>query len=339
MPQGRPGVSSPGARLLPIFALLPLVAIPFFFAPDSSRAMAFGVVMYFSSILAWAVIRKIDGARLMMGGKGALAGLVVAYLSSPLWYTVAQTPRGQGILLFSIYLSAAVIGAAVAFEKLSSFGVSRDMLGSDVSSKICDTSVLIDGRIADMAQAGFVEGELIIPEFILRELQGIADSSEQLKRNRGRRGLDIVQRLKDTPGVSIRLSTKDFPDEREVDHKLILLAAELGASLVTNDFNLNKLARVKSIKVLNLNDLVNALKTIFLPGEEISIVVSRAGKEHGQGIAYLDDGTMVVVDGGAPYVSRQVKVVVTNIHQTTAGRMIFTRFEEVVSRKSEERAV
>ncbi len=199
--------------------------------------------------------------------------------------------------------------------------------------KICDTSVLIDGRLADMAQAGFVDGELVIPQFILRELQGIADSSEQLKRNRGRRGLDIVKRLQDIPDIKVSIPAKDFPEEREVDHKLMLLANETGAALVTNDFNLNKLARVRSIKVLNLNDLVNALKTIYLPGEEIQITVSRAGKEAGQGIAYLDDGTMVVVDSGASHVGHQIKAVVTNIHQTTAGRMIFTRFEDVVSKR------
>jgi uncharacterized protein YacL len=189
-----------------------------------------------------------------------------------------------------------------------------------------------------MAEAGFIDGTLVIPQFVLRELQGIADSSEQLRRNRGRRGLGVVEKLQAIKGIRVEIPIIDYADEREVDHKLIRLATDLGASLFTNDFNLNKVARVRSIRVLNLNDLINALKTILLPGEEITLVMTRAGKEQGQGVAYLDDGTMVVVDGGGNYVGKTVKVVVTNIHQTTAGRMIFTRFEEVAKKGAHDAA-
>lgn len=264
---------------------------------------------------------------------GALGGLFAGFLltplwSLPLWYDIL-TPAGVA----AAYIAPVIAGIFLAMEKKAPSPIKV----AQGTSKLCDTSVLIDGRIADMAVAGFVEGELIIPQFILRELQGIADSSEQLKRNRGRRGLDIVKRLQEIPGVSVSIPAKDYADEREVDHKLILLAEEQNASLITNDFNLNKLARVRSVKVLNLNDLVNALKTIFLPGEEITINVTRAGKEQGQGIAYLEDGTMVVIDSGASHVGKTIRVVVTNIHQTTAGRMIFTKFEDVVSRRAEER--
>lgn len=319
-------------------ALAPLIVIPYLFSPTDPRAIGGGFGVYGIALLLWGLLKRpARRGQIRNCGIGVLMGLSAAYLTSPLWYTIANSAAGEKMLLLSVYFMAAVIGGALALEKPSHAGAMDEVLVPPITPKICDTSVLIDGRIADIADAGFIEGELIIPQFILRELQGIADSSDQLKRNRGRRGLDIVKRLQEISGVSVMIPATDYPEEREVDHKLILLATETNASLVTNDFNLNKLARVRSVKVLNLNDLVNALKTIFLPGEEITIMVSRAGKEHGQGIAYLDDGTMVVVDNGAHHVGHNVKVIVTNIHQTTAGRMIFTRFEEVSSKKGDDR--
>lgn len=317
-------------------ALLPVIAIPLLLAFGDSRAFPVGAGLYVAALIVWTLGRRLSFERLRAAAIGALGGILIAFLCLPLVHSVADSRPGQTILALCLYAISLVVGVALALEKIPAASEAPSGEAEPPPAalqKICDTSVLIDGRLADMAQAGFIDGELLIPQFILRELQGIADSSEQLKRNRGRRGLDIVRRLQDIPGIKVSIPSKDYPEEREVDHKLMLLANDTGASLVTNDFNLNKLARVRSIKVLNLNDLVNSLKTIYLPGEEIQITISRAGKEQGQGIAYLDDGTMVVVDSGAAHVGHQIKAVVTNIHQTTAGRMIFTRFEEVVSKR------
>ncbi|RMH58596.1 MAG: TRAM domain-containing protein [Candidatus Hydrogenedentota bacterium] len=268
---------------------------------------------------------------------GALSGLAFAFLSVPAVYAVADSPAGRAVLILSLFWAGLVVGTSTALNmKVEASERSAEKSASEKKTlpptegplpKVCDTSVLIDGRIVDICRIGFIEGEIIIPTFILHELQGIADSSESLKRNRGRRGLDVVNKLKDIPEANIRILNTDYPDESEVDHKLIRVTQELDGVLVTNDFNLNKVARARSVRVLNLNDLVNALKTIYLPGEEIRVSISREGKEPGQGVAYLDDGTMVVVDNAVDFIGKTIDVVVTNIHQTTAGRMIFTRYD------------
>jgi rRNA-processing protein FCF1 len=328
--------------------LLPLLAAPFILAPGDARAIPFGLCLYALAVIFWLLLFRIEPDTRRAVVLGAGAGAAFAFCLTPLVNAVSRSPSGiadssagRGIAIAFFYVTAIILGAAIALERVRRARAPESDAGRDARVaaahllKICDTSVLIDGRIAEMAEAGFVDGELVIPQFILRELQSIADSSDQLKRNRGRRGLDIVKRLQEVKDITVSIPSTDFADEREVDHKLIRLAGDLGAVLITNDFNLNKVARVRSIKVLNLNDLVNALKTIYLPGEIVVTQVTRSGKEPGQGIAYLDDGTMVVVDGGAGYVGRQIRVVVTNIHQTTAGRMIFSRFEEAVGRKGE----
>lgn len=328
-------------------ALLPLIVAPFLLAPGNDLDLAIGLGLYVVGSVGWLVLLRLCSDSRRALAIGVAGGALFAFALSPLIHSISRSPSGIGdspagraIGFVGVYLVSIIFGAAIALER-----VRRDLaekntvmkLESELSPllKVCDTSVLIDGRIAEMAEAGFVDGELIIPQFILRELQSIADSSDQLKRNRGRRGLDIVKRLQEIKGITVSIPATDFADEKEVDHKLIHLAFDLNAALITNDFNLNKVARVRSIKVLNLNDLVNALKTIYLPGELIVTSVTRAGKEPNQGVAYLDDGTMVVVDGGAAYVGRPIRVCVTNIHQTTAGRMIFSRFEEAVGRKGE----
>ncbi|MFP3869393.1 MAG: PIN/TRAM domain-containing protein [Syntrophobacteria bacterium] len=196
------------------------------------------------------------------------------------------------------------------------------------SGKILDTSVIIDGRIADICEADFVEGPLIVPQFVLQELQHIADSSENLKRARGRRGLDILQRLQENDKVEVKVVEQDYPKLQEVDTKLVALAREMHAKIITNDFNLNKVAQVQGVPVLNINQLANALKPMVLPGEVLNLQIMREGKEQGQGVAYLDDGTMVVVENGSRYLGRQVEASVTSILQTTAGRMIFTTLKE-----------
>jgi uncharacterized protein YacL len=191
--------------------------------------------------------------------------------------------------------------------------------------KILDTSVIIDGRIADVCETGFVDGTLVIPQFVLKELQLVADSSDSLKRNRGRRGLDILQKIQKMAGVEVVVSDIDFPEVREVDLKLIELARTLPGKIVTNDFNLNKVAQLRGVEVLNVNELANSLKPVVLPGEIMKVFILKEGKEYNQGVAYLDDGTMVVVDNARKMISRTIEIVVTSVLQTTAGKMIFGR--------------
>jgi uncharacterized protein YacL len=192
---------------------------------------------------------------------------------------------------------------------------------------IVDTSVIIDGRVADIAETGFLEGQMIIPRFVLRELQSIADSSDPLKRARGRRGLDILNRIQKDPKISVQIQETDFPDIDEVDAKLVQLAKVLSGKVFTNDYNLNKLAEFQQVEVLNINDLSNALKPVILPGETMNIRIVREGKEAGQGVAYLDDGTMVVVNDGRDKLGIKLDVTVTSVLQTSAGRMIFAEMK------------
>lgn len=194
--------------------------------------------------------------------------------------------------------------------------------------KVLDTSVIIDGRIADICDTGFMEGTFIIPQFILQELRHIADSSDPLKRGRGRRGLDVLNRIQKQANLEVKIVDQDFPKIQEVDAKLIALAKEINAKIITNDFNLNKVAELQGIPVLNINQLFNALKPVVLPGEVMNVKILKEGKEPGQGVAYLDDGTMVVVDNARRYMGRSVDVSVTSVLQTTAGRMIFTILKE-----------
>jgi uncharacterized protein YacL len=194
--------------------------------------------------------------------------------------------------------------------------------------KILDTSVIIDGRIADVCETGFVDGALVIPQFVLKELQLVADSSDSMKRNRGRRGLDILQKIQKMSGVEVIVSDLDFPEIREVDLKLIELARSLQGKIVTNDFNLNKVAQLRGVQVLNVNELANSLKPVVLPGELMKVFILKEGKEYNQGVAYLDDGTMVVVDNARRMINKTIDIVVTSVLQTTAGKMIFGRYIE-----------
>ncbi len=199
---------------------------------------------------------------------------------------------------------------------------------------VLDTSVVIDGRIADVVETKVLDSQLIMPRFVLGELQGIADSSDRLRRSRGRRGLDILNRLRSNPGIDLQIFDRNLPEfeGQPVDLKLVLLAKHLDGKVVTNDYNLNKVARLHGVDVINLNDLANALKPIFLPGESLEVQLVKPGEEPGQGIGYLDDGTMIVVEGGREHLNKLVKVAVTSVLQTSAGRMIFGRCESVVRR-------
>jgi uncharacterized protein YacL len=240
-------------------------------------------------------------------------------------YALAQ----QYSLLTHVVL--AYLGLVVAVRKRSELDLlDRDLIvkgpkKKSSSTHLVDTSVLIDGRVADVAESKFITGTLVVPRFVLHEVQHIADSSDGARRARGRRGLDILTRLQQNPDLPVRVFDKDYPELKEVDAKLVNLAKELGGRILTTDFNLNKVASLQGVTVLNINDLANALKPVVLPGETMNIFVLKEGKEREQGVAYLDDGTMVVVEDGRRVLGQKATVVVTSILQTSAGRMVFTK--------------
>jgi len=233
------------------------------------------------------------------------------------------------VLLVMTYVGLAVGSAKGDMLNLAALG---GLFGGEKAArqsfKILDTSVVIDGRIADIAETGFLDGILVIPQFVLRELQLVADSSDSMKRNRGRRGLDVLQRIQKMSNLNVQILEDDFPNVREVDLKLIELAKVYDCKIVTNDFNLNKVAQLHGVQVLNINELANSLKPIVLPGEIMRVFILKEGKEQNQGVAYLDDGTMVVVDGAKRLISKTIDISVTSVLQTTAGKMIFGRFDD-----------
>ncbi len=281
-------------------------------------------------LLEWQA-RRIPVDRIFWGATGGILGVLLGLgLGSALDAVFPGTgPLGRG--LFALLL--AYLGVTVALAKRDELAdMSAKMFPKSASRhdtyKILDTSVIIDGRIVDVCQTGFIEGTLLVPQFVLRELQQIADSSDALKRNRGKRGFDILQRLQRISRVTVRIDDLDFPQVREVDRKLIELAKVTGGKVVTNDYNLNKVAELSGVAVLNVNELANALKPVVLPGEPMRVQIVKEGKEAGQGVAYLDDGTMVVVDHGKRLIGQAVDVTVTSVIQTPAGRMIFARPKE-----------
>jgi uncharacterized protein YacL len=266
-------------------------------------------------------------------GVGALLGIGTAFLIIKLFFDGSCRSISYLITLFLGFIG---IKAGLAFYKhpgLSIFGGGAGTgelsfgVGSkdEVRDKILDTSVVIDGRILDIADTHFIDGPLILPNFVLREIQLISDSSDPIKRARGRRGLEMLNKLQRKGSIEVKITYSDYSDTREVDAKLIKLAIDTGGKIVTNDFNLNKVAELQGVKVLNLNNLANALKPVVLPGEELNISVIKEGKDENQGIGYLEDGTMVVIENGGHLVGKEVKVVVTSIIQTNAGKMIFTK--------------
>lgn len=275
---------------------------------------------------------KIPMNELAAGAAGLTGGLLLSLLLHP-----AMNWMGTAGQLIQVLATVALgyMGLRIGLEKkqeLASFwtsgrfGQSEETEGRGPEEhKILDTSVIIDGRIADICKTGFIEGTIVIPEFVLEELQHIADSSDLLKRNRGRRGLDILNKIQKELDVKVLIYEGDFEEISEVDSKLVKLAKVLRGKVVTNDFNLNKVCELQGVSVLNINDLANAVKPVVLPGEEIIVQVIKDGKEHGQGVAYLDDGTMIVVEGGREYIGTTMEVLVTSVLQTSAGRMIFAK--------------
>jgi uncharacterized protein YacL len=302
---------------------------PFHSAPWLAAAggVVFGAVIIFFEIR----LEQVSLKRLIGAATGSVLGILGAFLIS----LVLGKASSDAFLQVAVLLLMTYIGLVVGAQKgdmlnLAALGgiFGGEKGGSKRSLKVLDTSVIIDGRIADIAETGFLDGVLVIPQFVLRELQLVADSSDSMKRNRGRRGLDILQRIQKMAHLSVEIVEEDFPHIREVDMKLIELAKIHDCKIVTNDFNLNKVAQLHGVEVLNINELANALKPIVLPGETMRVFILKEGKEYNQGVAYLDDGTMVVVDNAKRMISKTVEIAVTSVLQTTAGKMIFGKYDE-----------
>lgn len=280
-------------------------------------------------------LRNISLKRLIGAAIGSVLGIFGAYLFALVIRNSIPPSATQSFLQIMVMLIMAYVGLAVGANKgdllnLAALGgiFGGEKQANKKSYKILDTSVIIDGRIADIAETGFLDGLMVIPQFVLRELQLVADSADSLKRNRGRRGLDILQRLQKVATLTIQIVEDDFPAVREVDLKLIELAKLYEGKIITNDFNLNKVAQLQGVQVLNINELANSLKPIVLPGETMRVFILKEGKEYNQGVAYLDDGTMVVVDNARKMIGKTIDVSVTSVLQTTAGKMIFGKWDE-----------
>jgi uncharacterized protein YacL len=293
----------------------------------------------FGSLLGAAVVtlemrlRVVSVSKVVASVLGGIGGLLVAKtLGAALYWADEGDSRVMflhSLILLGLPYLGFVMGARNSewLEPGQVFALFRDSRPKRLH-RVLDTSVIIDGRIADICEAGFLDGTLVIPQFVLKELQMVADSSDAMKRNRGRRGLDILQKIQKMPGLDVQISDVDFPEVREVDLKLIELARTLEGKIVTNDFNLNKVAQLRGVPVLNINELANSLKPVVLPGELMRVFVLKEGKEPNQGVAYLDDGTMVVVDHARKFLGKTIDVAVTSVLQTTAGKMIFGRVVE-----------
>jgi uncharacterized protein YacL len=327
--------------LIRIVFVAALVSAGYYLKPIENKpvlSVLVGLVLAVCIIFFETRIRKATLKILIGGAVGSILGIATATLIA--WIISVQQAEGfsassKSFLTLTVTLLMGYVGLIVGAVKgdyldLTALGGIFVEKGASKSySLILDTSVIIDGRVADIAETGFLSGTLVIPQFVLRELQQIADSADSIKRNRGRRGLDILQRLQKKKGsYEIVISEADFPDVREVDHKLIELAKQIEGKIVTNDFNLNKVAQLRGVSVLNINELANALKPVVLPGEIMRVFVLKEGKEYNQGVAYLDDGTMVVVDNARRMIGKNIDVSVTSVLQTTAGKMIFGRFSE-----------
>jgi uncharacterized protein YacL len=299
--------------------------------PGAGAGFLIGVAIV---VFEWR-LRSVSLKRLIGAVIGSILGILGAYLFS-LVIRDAISPNSytSRFLQLLVMLLMAYVGLVVGAAKgdLLNLSALGGIFGGEKQGKriykVLDTSVIIDGRIADIAETGFLDGILVLPQFVLRELQLVADSADSLKRNRGRRGLDVLQRLQKIANINVQIVEDDFPAVREVDLKLIELAKVYEAKIVTNDFNLNKVAQLQGVDVLNINELANALKPIVLPGELMRVFILKEGKEYNQGVAYLDDGTMVVVDNARKMIGKTVEISVTSVLQTTAGKMIFGKFDE-----------
>jgi uncharacterized protein YacL len=298
--------------------------------------LGLGLILAASIVVFESRLREAAMTSVLGGVLGGAIGLGIARaLEMAMFWAPTDEPGFQfvrGMILLILPYVGLVMGAKRGewLEPARLITLFR-AAGPQRRYKILDTSVIIDGRIADICETGFVDGTLVIPQFVLKELQLVADSADTMKRNRGRRGLDILQKIQKMAGVEVTISDVDFPEVREVDLKLIELARTLQGKIVTNDFNLNKVAQLRGVEVLNINQLANSLKPVVLPGEIMKVFILKEGKEYNQGVAYLDDGTMVVVDNARKMISKTIDIVVTSVLQTTAGKMIFGRYIEAAA--------
>ncbi|GLB61409.1 PIN/TRAM domain-containing protein [Cytobacillus sp. NCCP-133] len=301
--------------------------------------ITFWAVDHVVNFVRWAEesLVKVPITDIIFGSVGLVFGLVIAFLIGYALNAI-EVPILNTVAPIVLTLLFGYLGFQVGFKKrdelLTLFSNKKKKTAEEDSEpetaaknslKILDTSVIIDGRIADICQTGFLEGTIVIPQFVLEELQHIADSSDVLKRNRGRRGLDILNKIQKELSIKVEIYEGDFEEIQEVDSKLVKLAKITNGVVVTNDFNLNKVCELQKVAVLNINDLANAVKPVVLPGEEMKVQVIKDGKEQNQGIAYLDDGTMIVVEEGRNYIGKHIDVLVTSVLQTSAGRMIFAK--------------
>ena len=311
--------------------------------PSKLHAGIVGAIIGVAIVLFEWKLRSISLKRLIGAAIGSVLGIFGAYLFALVIRNSLPPGHTQSFLQLIVMLLMAYVGLIVGSNKgdLLNLSALGGVFGGEKqpkkSYKILDTSVIIDGRIADICETGFVDGILIIPQFVLRELQQVADSADSLKRNRGRRGLDILQRIQKMAGLTVQIVETDYPNIREVDLKLIELAKQTEAKIVTNDFNLNKVAQLQGVEVLNINELANSLKPIVLPGETMRVFILKEGKEYNQGVAYLDDGTMVVVDNARKMIGKTIDVSVTSVLQTTAGKMIFGKWDERAGVRTDSR--
>jgi uncharacterized protein YacL len=332
-PRGR-GLEFWAVRL---FVIVGAIALCYGFAPFGLRgpsAASVGCILAFAILLGEWRLRRVEIGGLLGGVIGAFVGMFAALLTALVISRTSSAEPTKSFLAYATLLAFAYLGMVIGSErgcelKIGSIGkIASARPVVNESMKLLDTSVLIDGRIADVCEAQFLDGVLGVPQFVLHELHLVADSSDSLKRHRGRRGLEVLQRMQKMPHIDVRVLDQQLPLAGDVDHRLVELARRMGAKIVTNDFNLNKVASVQGIAVLNVNQLANALKPVVLPGEPMRVLILREGKEPNQGVAYLDDGTMVVVDGARRLINKSVDIQVTSVHQTPAGKMIFGRLDE-----------
>lgn len=344
-----------GFELFKIAVSSPIVATGLPFSLPSGNwfsglgGIIFGLIFYFITpfvvdnvgrIAAWtdSKLKLIPTRDIILGVCGLIIALLIGVLLN---FPLRQIPYVGPYLSLSVTLILAYLGVTFILNRKDEFSFLTNQLlkrpalsvGKKERGKILDTSVIIDGRILDISKTGFLEGEILVPGFVLEELRHIADSPDLLKRNRGRRGLDILNKMQKELAIPVTIMNKDYEDISEVDSKLVKLAQEEGAVILTNDFNLNKVCELQGVGVLNINELANAVKPVVLPGEEMLAHIIKDGKEIGQGVAYLDDGTMIVVEGGRRFIGDTIEVLVTSVLQTAAGRMIFAKPKLALSEK------
>jgi uncharacterized protein YacL len=317
------------------FFIIGLISVGGYFYPPFKLNGAYGAAAaFFLGALMMFLETRIRRAQFRViwsAGIGLLVGILLGWMLGAIYQSVVHTAEMATFIRIFFLAIMPYIGLLVGTRKpewldpAHLIGLFKEKRAGR-SFKILDTSVIIDGRIADLCDTGFVEGVLVVPQFVLKELQFVADSPDGLKRQRGRRGLDVLDRLQKSSQVEVIISDLDFPETPDVDSKLIECAKSMDGKIVTNDYNLNKVARIQGIKVLNINELVNSLRPVALPGETMSVFILKEGKEKEQGVAYLDDGTMVVVDNSRRMIGQTVDITVTSVLQTTVGKMIFGRF-------------